>query len=38
MTLHYTEQQKESTPGDVVLIKKWRDYAARGGNPCSKGK
>jgi hypothetical protein len=26
--LRYIEQQKESTPGDVGLIKKWRDYAA----------
>jgi hypothetical protein len=26
--LRYIEQQKESTPGDVVLIKKWWDYAA----------
>jgi hypothetical protein len=24
----YIEQQKESTPGDVMFIKKWRDYAA----------
>jgi hypothetical protein len=23
--LRYIEQQKESAPGDVVLIKKWRD-------------
>jgi hypothetical protein len=26
--LRYVEQHKESTPADVVLIKKWRDYAA----------
>jgi hypothetical protein len=26
--LRFVEQQKESTPADVVLIKKWRDYAA----------
>jgi hypothetical protein len=25
--LCYIEQQKESTPGDVMLIKKWRDCA-----------
>jgi hypothetical protein len=26
--LRYIEQQKESTPGDVMLIKKLKDYAA----------
>jgi hypothetical protein len=26
--LRYIEQQKESTTGDVMLIKKWRYYAA----------
>jgi hypothetical protein len=26
--LRYIEQQKESAPGDVMLIKKWRECAA----------
>jgi hypothetical protein len=34
MALRYIEQQKESTPGDDVLIKKWRDYAASKRRSC----
>jgi hypothetical protein len=36
VALHYIEQQKQSTPGDVMFIKKWKDYAAS--KRSSKGK
>jgi uncharacterized protein YqjF (DUF2071 family) len=27
--LYYTERQKEATPTDVLLLKRWRDFAAK---------